>query len=221
MWPPRTVPPQGGSHREVHDTGHVVLDEKRFTGDPLAQPEPEYEFDQRVSWGADARTWPSAWARSAGWTLGFVTPSSAAKSTAGAEGGWAARAADTNGLCQASRGLRVPLRRAPFVRSWVPRPLLVGESWRELTALFRLQPSAKLRSYPSKDLCAARTILYWGQYPTAATSNGPQRPPIMPRSRGAKWPPPHSDQALCASAGRASSCRSPLAPQSAAPRSAR
>jgi hypothetical protein len=28
----------------------IFLDEELFTGDPLAQREQEYEFDQRISW---------------------------------------------------------------------------------------------------------------------------------------------------------------------------
>jgi len=32
------------------DSGTTFFDEERFTGDPLAQPEPAYEFDRRVSW---------------------------------------------------------------------------------------------------------------------------------------------------------------------------
>jgi hypothetical protein len=32
------------------DSGTIVLDEERFPGDPLVQPEPVYDFDQRVSW---------------------------------------------------------------------------------------------------------------------------------------------------------------------------
>jgi hypothetical protein len=30
--------------------GVIVLDEDRFTGDPLAQPAPEHDFDQPISW---------------------------------------------------------------------------------------------------------------------------------------------------------------------------
>ena len=48
--PPRIAPARGPPQWEEDDSGANFLDEERFTGDPLAQPEPEYEFDQRVSW---------------------------------------------------------------------------------------------------------------------------------------------------------------------------
>ena len=48
--PPRIAPARGPPQWEEDDSETVFLDEERFTGDPLAQPEPEYEFDQRVSW---------------------------------------------------------------------------------------------------------------------------------------------------------------------------
>lgn len=32
------------------DPEAIVFDEERFNGGPLAQQEPEYEFDQRLSW---------------------------------------------------------------------------------------------------------------------------------------------------------------------------
>jgi len=35
---------------EEDDSGAAFLGEKEFSGDPLAQPEPAYEFDQRVTW---------------------------------------------------------------------------------------------------------------------------------------------------------------------------
>ena len=35
-------------HGEEDDSGNIFLDKERFPGDPLAQPEPEYEFDQRM-----------------------------------------------------------------------------------------------------------------------------------------------------------------------------
>jgi len=48
--PPRIAPARGPPLWEEEDSGAIVLDEERFTGDPLAQPEPEYELDQRISW---------------------------------------------------------------------------------------------------------------------------------------------------------------------------
>jgi hypothetical protein len=48
--PPRIAPARGPPQWEEDDSGTIFLDEERFTGDPFAQPEPEYEFDQRVSW---------------------------------------------------------------------------------------------------------------------------------------------------------------------------
>jgi hypothetical protein len=47
---PRIAPARGPPSWEEKDSGTSFLDEERFTGDPLAQPEPEYEFDQRLSW---------------------------------------------------------------------------------------------------------------------------------------------------------------------------
>ena len=48
--PPPIAPARGPPLWEEEDSGAIVLDEERFTGDPFAQPEPEYEFDQRRSW---------------------------------------------------------------------------------------------------------------------------------------------------------------------------
>jgi len=48
--PPRIAPARGPPQWEEDDSGAVFLDEQRFCGDPLAQPEPEYQFDQRVTW---------------------------------------------------------------------------------------------------------------------------------------------------------------------------
>ena len=48
--PPRTAPARGPPSWEEADSGTIILDEQRFAGDPLAQPEREYEFDQRVNW---------------------------------------------------------------------------------------------------------------------------------------------------------------------------
>jgi len=48
--PPRITPARGPPLWEEEDSGSIFLDEQRWTGDPLAQPQPEYEFDQRISW---------------------------------------------------------------------------------------------------------------------------------------------------------------------------
>ena len=48
--PPRIAPVRGPPSWEQDDSGHIFLDQDRFPGDPLAQPEPDYEFDQRVTW---------------------------------------------------------------------------------------------------------------------------------------------------------------------------
>ena len=48
--PPRIAPARGPPSWEDEDFGGVFLDEDRVTGDPLAQPEPDYEYDQRQSW---------------------------------------------------------------------------------------------------------------------------------------------------------------------------
>jgi hypothetical protein len=48
--PPPIAPARGPPSWEEDDCGVVFLNEERFTGDPLAQPEPEYQFDQRVKW---------------------------------------------------------------------------------------------------------------------------------------------------------------------------
>jgi hypothetical protein len=48
--PPRIAPARGPPSWEQDDSGTIVLDEERFQGDPLAQPEPDYEFDQRMTW---------------------------------------------------------------------------------------------------------------------------------------------------------------------------
>jgi len=47
--PPRIAPARGPPSWD-DDSGAIFLDEERFTGDPLVQPEPAYEFDQRVNW---------------------------------------------------------------------------------------------------------------------------------------------------------------------------
>ena len=48
--PPRIASARGPPPWDEDDSGAIFLEEERFAGDPLAQPEPEYEFDQRVSW---------------------------------------------------------------------------------------------------------------------------------------------------------------------------
>jgi hypothetical protein len=48
--PPRIAPARGPPSWEEDGSATTFLDEERFTGDSLAQPEPEYEFDQRLSW---------------------------------------------------------------------------------------------------------------------------------------------------------------------------
>jgi hypothetical protein len=47
---PPIAPARGPPSWEEEGCGAIFLDEERFPGDPLAQPEPEYEFDQRVTW---------------------------------------------------------------------------------------------------------------------------------------------------------------------------
>ena len=48
--PPRIAPARGPPLWEEDEAGAIILDDERFAGYPLAQPEPEYEFDQRVTW---------------------------------------------------------------------------------------------------------------------------------------------------------------------------
>jgi DNA-directed RNA polymerase subunit RPC12/RpoP len=48
--PPRIAPARGPPSWEEDDSEAIFLDEARFPGDPLAQPEPDYEFDQRMTW---------------------------------------------------------------------------------------------------------------------------------------------------------------------------
>jgi hypothetical protein len=48
--PPRIAPARGPPSWEEDHSGTIILDEERFTGDPLVQPEPAYQFDQRVNW---------------------------------------------------------------------------------------------------------------------------------------------------------------------------
>jgi hypothetical protein len=48
--PPRILPARGPPWSEGADSGAVFLDEERFAGDPFAQPEPDFEFDQRIRW---------------------------------------------------------------------------------------------------------------------------------------------------------------------------
>jgi hypothetical protein len=48
--PPRIAPARGPPSWEEDDSGTIILDEERFVANPLVQPEPEYELDQRLSW---------------------------------------------------------------------------------------------------------------------------------------------------------------------------
>lgn len=48
--PPPIAPARGPPSLEEDDSGAIFLDAERFSGDPLAQPEPDYEFDQRLTW---------------------------------------------------------------------------------------------------------------------------------------------------------------------------
>ena len=48
--PPRIAPARGPPSWEEEDCETIFLDEERITGDSPAQPEPAYQFDQRVSW---------------------------------------------------------------------------------------------------------------------------------------------------------------------------
>jgi hypothetical protein len=48
--PPRIAPARGPPSWEEGQSETIFLDEERFSGDPLVQPAPEYEFDQRLSW---------------------------------------------------------------------------------------------------------------------------------------------------------------------------
>ena len=47
--PPRIAPARGPPPWEEDSRG-IFLDDERVPGDPLAQPEPDDEFDQRVTW---------------------------------------------------------------------------------------------------------------------------------------------------------------------------
>ena len=44
------APAHGFPKWEADESGTIFLDEQRFSGGSLAQPEPEHEFDQRVTW---------------------------------------------------------------------------------------------------------------------------------------------------------------------------
>jgi hypothetical protein len=48
--PPRIAPARGPPQWEENDCGIVFLDEERIAGDSLAQPEPDFQYDQRISW---------------------------------------------------------------------------------------------------------------------------------------------------------------------------
>jgi hypothetical protein len=47
--PPRIAPARRPPLSEEDDSGITSLDEGRFTGDPLARPQPAHEIDQRVT----------------------------------------------------------------------------------------------------------------------------------------------------------------------------
>jgi hypothetical protein len=48
--PPRIAPAPGPPLCDEDNSEAISLDEERFTGEPLDPPEPEYKFDQRLSW---------------------------------------------------------------------------------------------------------------------------------------------------------------------------
>ena len=48
--PPRIAPARGPPRWEEEDSGAICLDEERFAGAPVAEPERDFEFDQRISW---------------------------------------------------------------------------------------------------------------------------------------------------------------------------
>jgi len=48
--PPRIAPARGPPSWEEEDCGAIFVDDRRFSADPLAQFEPAYEFDQRITW---------------------------------------------------------------------------------------------------------------------------------------------------------------------------
>ncbi len=48
--PPPIAPARAPPQWEEDDGGADFLDEERLTGDPPAEPEPDFEFDQRISW---------------------------------------------------------------------------------------------------------------------------------------------------------------------------
>lgn len=48
--PPRIAPARGPPLWDEEGRETIFLDEERFSGDPLAQAEPPFEFDQRITW---------------------------------------------------------------------------------------------------------------------------------------------------------------------------
>jgi hypothetical protein len=48
--PPRIASARGPPEWYQDSVEDAIDAEERLSGDPLAQPEPEYEYDQRVSW---------------------------------------------------------------------------------------------------------------------------------------------------------------------------
>jgi hypothetical protein len=47
--PPRIAPARGPPSWEEDDCGAILVDDRHFSADPLAQSEPEYELDQRIT----------------------------------------------------------------------------------------------------------------------------------------------------------------------------
>jgi hypothetical protein len=48
--PPRIAPARGPPSWEEDDGGAILVDDRHVSADPLAQSEPEYELDQRLTW---------------------------------------------------------------------------------------------------------------------------------------------------------------------------
>ena len=48
--PPRIAPARGPPSWEEDDSRAIFLDQVKSPRDPLAHPDPDFEFDQRVSW---------------------------------------------------------------------------------------------------------------------------------------------------------------------------
>jgi hypothetical protein len=47
---PKIAPARGPPSWQEEDCATIFLEEERFAGDPLAQPQAHYEFDQRITW---------------------------------------------------------------------------------------------------------------------------------------------------------------------------